>query len=155
MCIRDRAYLDLLDEFPNLHFDTAMAFGGHRIATGEAVPDVRPLRETRYARGAHPRLPAPWKPALEQLVPQMCDRPDRFLYGSDFPLIPYDWDVEIEQLKRYLPADVLRKVLWDNASALFDGDAHRASDANDAGAREDASAAAPVSAGQPAAEPTR
>ncbi|WP_342321880.1 amidohydrolase family protein [Burkholderia pseudomallei] len=150
-----QAYLDLLDEFPNLHFDTAMAFGGHRIATGEAVPDVRPLHETRYPRGAHPRLPAPWKPALEQLVPQMRERPDRFLYGSDFPLIPYDWDVEIEQLKRYLPADVLRKVLWDNARALFDGDAHRASDANDAGAHEDASAAAPVSAGQPATEPTR
>ncbi|AOK49134.1 amidohydrolase [Burkholderia sp. MSMB617WGS] len=116
-------YVDLLDEFPNLHFDTAMAFGGHRAATGEIVPDVRPLHEARYPHGAHPRLPARWKPALEQLVPQMRDHPNRFLYGSDFPLIPYEWDFEIEQLKRYLPADVLRKVLWDNACALFGGDA--------------------------------
>ncbi|KVO36099.1 amidohydrolase family protein [Burkholderia ubonensis] len=116
-------YVDLLDEFPNLYFDTAMAIGGHRVATGEIVPDVRPLQEARFPRGAHPHLPTPWKPALEQLVPQICDRPGRFLYGSDFPLIPYEWDFEIEQLKRYLPEGVLHKVLWENANALFDGGA--------------------------------
>ncbi len=112
-------YLDLMDEFPNLYFDTAMAFGGHRVATGEALPDVRPLQEQRYPRDAHPPLPFPWKPALEQLVPQMRDYPSRFLYGSDFPHIPYDWDLEIEQIKRYLPDDVASKVLWENANALF------------------------------------
>jgi len=112
-------YLDLMDEFPNLYFDTAMAFGGHRVATGEALPDVRPLQERRYARDARPPLPFPWKPALEQLVPQMRDYPNRFLYGSDFPHIPYDWDLEINEIERYLPNDVASKVLSENANALF------------------------------------
>ncbi|AEA65923.1 amidohydrolase family protein [Burkholderia gladioli] len=114
-----QAYLDLMDEFPNLHFDTAMAFGGHRVAIGETIPDVRPLALARYPCGARPPLPDRWRPALEQLVPQMEARPTRFLYGSDFPYVPYDWDLEIRQLTRYLSPDVLARVLWDNAVALF------------------------------------
>ncbi|SEM65096.1 hypothetical protein SAMN05444354_12086 [Stigmatella aurantiaca] len=112
-------YLDMLDEFPNLYLDTAMAFGGYRVARGEALPDVRPLSMTRYEKGRKPRLPEPWKPALEQLVPQMIERPDRFLFGTDFPNLPYDPDLEMRELERYLPEDVLRKVLWDNATQLF------------------------------------
>ena len=112
-------YLDLLDEFPNLYFDTAMAFGGGRVAIGETLPDVRPLHERRYPRDARPPLPRSWKPALEQLVPQIRDYRNRFLYGSDFPHIPYDWDLEIRQIERYLPNEVASQVLWENASALF------------------------------------
>ena len=112
-------YIDLMDEFPNLYFDTAMAIGGHRVAIGEQLPDVRPLEMTRYPPGHHPHLPAPWKPALEQLVPQMIAHPTRFLYGSDFPHLPYQWNFEIEQLARYLPAEVLEQVLWSNAAGLF------------------------------------
>lgn len=112
-------YLDLMDEFPNLYFDTAMAIGGHRVAIGEELPDVRPLDMKRYPSGHHPHLPAPWKPALEQLVPQIIAHPTRFLYGSDFPHLPYQWNFEIEQLARYLPEDILDQVLWSNAAALF------------------------------------
>jgi hypothetical protein len=112
-------YLDLMDEFPNLYFDTAMAFGGHRIATGEALIDARPLRYKEPGAGGYPHLPDPWKPALEQLVPQIVARPDRFLYGSDFPHLPYDWDFEIGQLARYVPPDVLDAVLRGNAARLF------------------------------------
>ncbi|WP_337995273.1 amidohydrolase family protein [Burkholderia sp. FERM BP-3421] len=133
-----QAYLDLMDEFPNLHFDTAMAFGGHRVAIGETIPDVRPLVPARYPRGMHPPLPDPWRPALEQLVPQMQARPTRFLYGSDFPYVPYDWDLEIRQLTRYLPPEVLERVLWDNAAALFGAprEAERESAAAAQGANE-------------------
>lgn len=117
-------YLDLLDEFPNLYFDTAMAFGGYRVARGEALYDARPLAMTTYPPGRAPHLPEPWKPALEQLVPQIIARPDRFLFGSDFPNLPYDPDLEVRELARYLPADVLHKVLWGNAARLFGAGAH-------------------------------
>ena len=112
-------YLDLMDEFPNLHFDTAMAFGGHRIATGEALADARPLRYAERGAKGYPHLPDAWKPALEQLVPQIVARPGRFLYGSDFPHLPYDWDFEIGQLVRYLPAEAAEAVLGGNAARLF------------------------------------
>ena len=112
-------YLDLLDEFPNLYFDTAMAFGGYRVARGEALYDARPLEMVRHEKGRAPHLPEPWKPALEQLVPQIIARPERFLFGSDFPNLPYDPDLEVRELARYLPEDVLQRVLWDNAVRLF------------------------------------
>lgn len=112
-------YLDLMEEFPNLHFDTAMAFGGHRIATGEDLADARPLHYRDRGAGGYPHLPSAWKPALEQLVPQIVARPERFLYGSDFPHLPYDWDFEIGQLIRYLPAEVADAVLRGNAERLF------------------------------------
>lgn len=114
-------YVDLLDEFPNMYFDTAMAFGGYRVARGETLYDARPLDMVHYEKGHRPRLPEEWRAALEQLVPQMIERPDRFLFGSDFPNLPYDPDLEVRELARYLPGDVLRKVLWDNAVALFGG----------------------------------
>jgi predicted TIM-barrel fold metal-dependent hydrolase len=112
-------YLDLLDEFPNLYFDTAMALGGYRVARGEELYDARPLRPVAFADGRRPHLPEPWKPALEQLVPQILARPDRFLFGSDFPNLPYDPDLEIRELQRYLPEDVLHQVLWGNAARIF------------------------------------
>ncbi len=112
-------YLDLLDEFPNLYFDTAMAIGGYRTAVGEILPDARPLYYSRYIKGQYPQLPKQWKAALEQLIPQVLAKPDRFLFGSDFPHIPYKWNFEIEQLERYLPETVLNKLLWENAENLF------------------------------------
>lgn len=133
-------YIDLMDEFPNLYFDTAMAIGGHRVAIGEPLPDVRPLELKTFAPGTHPHLPLPWKPALEQLVPQIMARPHRFLYGSDFPHLPYQWNFEVEQLARYLPQQVLDRVLWTNAAELF-GDAA----AQEAGAGEPVQEGAQVS----------
>ena len=46
-------------------------------------------------------------------------RPERVLYGSDFPGLPYAWDREIKALTRGLKDPVLEAVLGDNARALF------------------------------------
>ncbi len=50
-------------------------------------------------------------------------RPDRLLYGSDFPNIPYAWDREIHQLAAMdLGGDVTRMILSENAANLYQFD---------------------------------
>ena len=45
---------------------------------------------------------------------------DRILFGSDFPLIPYDYDEERRWAwDRGLPPEVRRKIFHDNAAALL------------------------------------
>jgi predicted TIM-barrel fold metal-dependent hydrolase len=47
-------------------------------------------------------------------------RPDRLMYGSDFPNIPYAWDRELRRLAvMELEKGFLRGLLADNAAALF------------------------------------
>jgi predicted TIM-barrel fold metal-dependent hydrolase len=47
---------------------------------------------------------------------QILRHQDRILFGSDFPLIPYDYDEERRwALDRGLPADVCRKIFYANA----------------------------------------
>ena len=47
-------------------------------------------------------------------------RPDRIMYGSDFPNIPYAWDRELKVLaKTALPKSHLKKILQENAQAFF------------------------------------
>lgn len=47
-------------------------------------------------------------------------RPDRIMYGSDFPNIPYAWDRELKRLANAkLPRDVLEQLLCGNAAELF------------------------------------
>ncbi len=47
-------------------------------------------------------------------------RPDRILYGSDFPNIPYAWDRELKMLEAAgLDADFLDRILNRNARELF------------------------------------
>jgi predicted TIM-barrel fold metal-dependent hydrolase len=46
--------------------------------------------------------------------------PDRILFGTDFPNLPYAWDRELVKLANWgLPPDALRKILGGNARALF------------------------------------
>jgi predicted TIM-barrel fold metal-dependent hydrolase len=46
--------------------------------------------------------------------------PDRILYGTDFPNIPYEWDRELRALRAmHLPAEDEAKILADNALRLF------------------------------------
>jgi predicted TIM-barrel fold metal-dependent hydrolase len=47
-------------------------------------------------------------------------RPDRILYGTDFPNLPYEWSRELEVVRalRLPPADEAR-VLGGNAARLF------------------------------------
>ena len=52
--------------------------------------------------------------------PLVRARPDRILYGSDFPNIPYAWDRELRHLReRRLPEEALASILGGNAAALF------------------------------------
>lgn len=48
-------------------------------------------------------------------------RPERILYGSDFPNLPYAWDRELRRLAALgLDESALQKVLGGNALSLFD-----------------------------------
>lgn len=48
-------------------------------------------------------------------------RPERILYGTDFPNLPYAWDREVKALARFgLSEGALAAVLSGNALALFD-----------------------------------
>jgi predicted TIM-barrel fold metal-dependent hydrolase len=59
-------------------------------------------------------LPGPAPPALASL------RPDRVIYGTDFPNIPYAWDRELGRLAAMgLPSRTLELVLGKNAQQLF------------------------------------
>ena len=47
-------------------------------------------------------------------------RPERILYGTDFPNLPYAWDRELKRLLALkLPADAEAKILGENALSLF------------------------------------
>lgn len=47
-------------------------------------------------------------------------RPERLMFGTDFPNIPYAWDRELRQLNALgLDANLLRQVLSENAMALY------------------------------------
>jgi predicted TIM-barrel fold metal-dependent hydrolase len=48
-------------------------------------------------------------------------RASRMLYGTDFPLIPYAWDHELQRIAATnLSDDTRRKLLSENALRLFD-----------------------------------
>ncbi|MFO7559421.1 MAG: amidohydrolase family protein [Desulfobacterales bacterium] len=47
-------------------------------------------------------------------------RPDRIMYGSDFPNIPYAWDRELKELAKIFPQDkTLDRILGGNAIDFF------------------------------------
>jgi hypothetical protein len=59
-------------------------------------------------------LPCPDVPGLTNL------RPDRIMFGTDFPNLPYAWDREIKRLaKMSLPESFLKKLLHENAVDFF------------------------------------
>ncbi len=90
------AFLALLDAHPNLYVDTTMAL----------APAAR-----RFV-GAEPA--AITDGALIRYQ-------DRILFGSDFPLVPYDYDEERRWAwDRRLPDAVRRKIFHDNAARLLD-----------------------------------
>jgi predicted TIM-barrel fold metal-dependent hydrolase len=90
------AFLELLETHPNLYVDTTMALAPAAAAyvggDPAAITDAALLR---------------WQ--------------DRVLFGSDFPLIPYDYDEERRWAwERALPDAVRRKIFHDNAARLLD-----------------------------------
>lgn len=61
-----------------------------------------------YLPGNHP-------PSLAEL------RPDRVMFGTDFPNIPYAWDRELKRISRVdLPADLLERILFRTAAEFYD-----------------------------------
>lgn len=59
-------------------------------------------------------LPGADPPPLSDL------RPDRIMYGTDFPNIPYAWDRELKKLAQMdLPRETLANILSKNAQAFF------------------------------------
>ena len=59
-------------------------------------------------------LPGADPPPLSDL------RPDRIMYGTDFPNIPYAWDRELKKLAEMdLPQETLSNILSRNAQAFF------------------------------------
>ncbi len=88
--------LAMTEEFPNLYVDTTMT--------------LTPLA-ARYV-GADPATIT-----TEQLLRHQ----DKILFGSDFPLIPYDYDEERRFAEeRDLPESVRRKIFYTNAARLLD-----------------------------------
>lgn len=84
-------FLDLAARHTNVRLDTTMAFVDF---WGQPVPDGVPER--------------------------LADLPDRILFGTDFPNIPYAYAHQVEVLQRLdLGDDWMRSVLWHNGSALF------------------------------------
>jgi predicted TIM-barrel fold metal-dependent hydrolase len=84
-------FFELTERFPHLYLDTTMAL------TPLATPYV----------GARPESVSD---------AQLVRYQDRIMLGSDFPLIPYDYDEERSWAwKRGLPVEVQRKIFHDNA----------------------------------------
>ena len=96
-------YTALLDEHPGLHLDTTMTLGGFVPAgTFEHSADAFPADLAARARDLVTRFP------------------DRILYGSDFPNVPYAWDRELRAIAAWdLPPAPLAAFLAGNARRLF------------------------------------
>jgi uncharacterized protein len=92
---QSEAFLALLARYPHLYVDTTMAMSPLATPYTGAVPDAVSNAElVRYQ--------------------------DRVLFGSDFPLIPYDYDGERRWAQeRGLAAAVQRKIFHDNALRFF------------------------------------
>lgn len=84
-------YTALLHRHDNLWLDTTMLVGGYFPL--QATVDVRAM---------------------------LLTRPDRVMYGTDFPNLPYAWDRELRALQAMrLPDDALAAILAKNAESLF------------------------------------
>jgi uncharacterized protein len=57
---------------------------------------------------------------IKEKIPLDQYRPDRIMYGSDFPNIPYAWDRELKELKAAdISQDALQKISYRNAEDFF------------------------------------
>jgi hypothetical protein len=87
------AYFAAMDRYPRLHLDTTMVFAEQSPVRGEI--------------GAFDAAP-------------IVAHPDRVLYGTDFPNIPYPYERERNGIAALgLPAEVERAVMHGNAARLL------------------------------------
>jgi predicted TIM-barrel fold metal-dependent hydrolase len=96
----------MLDEFEHLYLDTTMAIAGY-------LPDAPRFRAPPVAGEARSSAGGPAAEILRR-------RPDRILYGTDFPNLPYEWSRELDVVRglRLPPSDEAR-VLGGTAARLF------------------------------------
>jgi predicted TIM-barrel fold metal-dependent hydrolase len=98
-CFEHEAFLALTEEYEHLYLDTTMA--------------LAPIA-SRYVGGD------PTAITNDQLIRHQ----DRILFGSDFPLIPYDYEEERRwAIDRGLPDAVRRKIFYANAVRFLGLDA--------------------------------
>lgn len=90
-----RLAFQLLDRYPRLHLDTTMAMTPASLPfTGIDAAVVRDADLVRYQ--------------------------DRILFGSDFPNLPYPYELERTGLwARDLPMEVYRRIFYENARRFF------------------------------------
>lgn len=95
----------LLDRRPNLHLDTTMV-----------LARFLPMGATAHERvtdGERQRV-------LDRALAIVRAHPDRVLYGTDFPNVPYEWDRELKVIAQAgLDDAALDALLAGNAERLF------------------------------------
>ena len=89
-------FFDLLDKYDNLYLDTAMVY----------------LPKTFSKK---------WKENIEfPTEEELLSHEDRILFGSDFPVISYDYSYSIEGLLNLnLPKSFYQKIFYENAKRIF------------------------------------
>lgn len=88
-----REFVELAERHDGVHLDTSMAF-----------------TDFFADRDPYPR----------ELLPRLAALPDRVVYGSDFPTLPFEYGDQLDQLAALgLGDDWLRTVCWGNAARLL------------------------------------
>ena len=82
--------------------------------SGVRATNAAPSRISAKTPGA-----ALWR-APDAVRHLLAVRPDRVMYGTDFPIIPYAWDRELRRLvSAGLPPDALARLLTGNAERFY------------------------------------
>ncbi|MHA1797259.1 MAG: amidohydrolase family protein [Candidatus Helarchaeota archaeon] len=94
-----RKFLQLLQEHSNFYLDTTMIFIEHDVFDDQIEKKLG---------------------GLENLKMILEENKDKILWGTDFPNIPYDYDLAKDSLLRFnLSKDFYKKVFHDNAKKLY------------------------------------
>ncbi|MBN2152933.1 MAG: amidohydrolase [Candidatus Lokiarchaeota archaeon] len=89
-----KAFFDLAKDFSGVYFDTAMIFVKHR------------LFRDKYGKAF--------------TADDLLEVQDRVMFGSDFPNIPYDYDLAVGSITDLaVSTDVKEKMLWGNAARFY------------------------------------
>jgi hypothetical protein len=88
-------FFDLVRDYPNVYFDTAMIFVG--------------------SKG-----PFPDRFDFETMLDAFLEIQDHVMFGSDFPNIPYRYDVALNSISGLqIPEDTKHKIYFDNAAKFY------------------------------------